>query len=245
MLHLDPERLAALADDEPTADEAAHLAACPMCSEERAAHRAVLALASEHAAVLSPPLTDWDSLGARLKAEGVVHDGGRAGAGGLAGGFAGWRRPRPWLQIAAGVVLAVGGGVIGRATAASSPLAGTANGSSAGGASLASRTSDTSRALATVDDALSLMRRAEGDYRLAAAFIAAHDTTGRGETAVDLYRARLAALDRVNDAALAAVNEAPADPVVNQYLMSARTARAVTVQQLNSSLPAGMSLASY
>jgi hypothetical protein len=62
---------------------------------------------------------------------------------------------------------------------------------------------------------------------------------------VDRYRARLAALDRVSDAALAAVNEAPADPIVNQYLISTRAARAVTLQQLNSSLPPGMSLTSY
>jgi hypothetical protein len=32
---------------------------------------------------------------------------------------------------------------------------------------------------------------------------------------------------------------------VNQYLISTRAARAVTLQQLNSSLPPGMSLTSY
>ena len=91
-----------------------------------------------------------------------------------------------------------------------------------------------------------MMRRAESEYRLAAAYIATSDTSGESDaTGVDLYRARLAALDRVSDAALAAVNEAPADPIVNQYLISTRAARAVTLQQLNSSLPPGMSLTSY
>jgi len=105
---------------------------------------------------------------------------------------------------------------------------------------------DSSRAqLASVGDAMALMRRAESDYRLAAAFVVAHDTSFRGEAGVDRYRQRLAALDRVSDAALAAANQAPADPVINQYLISARTARQVTLQQLNSSLPAGMSLTSY
>lgn len=90
------------------------------------------------------------------------------------------------------------------------------------------------------------MRRAESEYRLAAAYVAASDTSSmHGVDGVDRYRARLAALDRVSDAALAAVNQAPADPVVNQYLISTRAARAVTLQQLNSSLPPGMSLTSY
>jgi hypothetical protein len=98
----------------------------------------------------------------------------------------------------------------------------------------------------SIDDALALMRRAESEYRLAAAYIAASDTSApSGANGVDRYRARLAALDRVSDAALAAVNEAPADPIVNQYLISTRAARAVTLQQLNSSLPPGMSLTSY
>ena len=39
MSHLSTERLAALADEEPTAPEAAHLAACGECSRERAAYR--------------------------------------------------------------------------------------------------------------------------------------------------------------------------------------------------------------
>jgi hypothetical protein len=146
---------------------------------------------------------------------------------------------------------------MGRATASvGSPLT-AANGGQGGtehitggansvsGASLAANVAGTD-SLVSVEDALALMRRAESEYRLAAAFIAASDTsTLNGADGVDRYRARLAALDRVSDAALAAVNEAPADPIVNQYLISTRAARAVTLQQLNSSLPPGMSLTSY
>jgi hypothetical protein len=113
-------------------------------------------------------------------------------------------------------------------------------------ASLTAGIADSAGAILSVDDALAMMRRAESEYRLAAAYIAATDTsTTSGMDGVDRYRARLAALDRVSDAALAAVNEAPADPIVNQYLISTRAARAVTLQQLNSSLPPGMSLTSY
>jgi hypothetical protein len=62
---------------------------------------------------------------------------------------------------------------------------------------------------------------------------------------VDRYRSRLAALDKVSDAALQAVNASPDDPILNQYLLSARSAREVTLQQLGSTLPAGVRLASY
>lgn len=236
MLHLDPERLAALADDEPTADEATHLAGCPACAREYAAYAELTALAArERLAVLGRPLTDWRTLAARLQDDRLIAAPAAAARG----------RWRGWMQVAAGVVLALGGLTVGRATAARPlPVLSALGGTSTPGATLAS-TTDTTRALVNVQDALALMRRAEGDYRIAAAFVAAHDTTARGTSGVDLYRQRLAALDRVSDAALAAANEAPADPVVNQYLIAARAAREATLQQLNGSLPAGMSLASY
>jgi len=242
MLHLDPERLAALADGElpPTPDEAGHVAACAECARDLAAHREILAMAArERTAVLAEPLTDWDTLSARLERDGLLRT--RPGAGSR-----GWARPRPWLQVAAALAIAFAGGAVGRLSASRSAAGGTGSDSaSIAGASLASQTPDSGRALVTVDDALALMRRAESDYRIAAAFVAAHDTVTPGPNGVDRYRARLAALDRVSDAALAGVNQAPADPVLNQYLISARTARALTLQQLNSALPAGMRLASY
>jgi hypothetical protein len=245
MLHLDPERLAALADTEPTPDEAAHLAHCEACARERAAYRELLVVAGrERSAVLAEPLTEWSALSARLDEEGLIHAGAARGRT-----VTRFRRHR-WMQAAAGVMLAVGGAVVGRATAAY-PLGG--GGAGGTGTRVASgrivgvdaTSDDSAHAMVSVDDALALMRRAENDYRLAAAYVAAHDTTPSRENGVDRYRTRLAALDRVTDAALAAVNEAPADPVINQYLISTRTARAVTLQQLNSSLPAGVTLASY
>lgn len=234
MLHLDPERLAALAEEQPTHDEAAHLAACPACAREQAAYEELVAMAAhERNNVLTRPLTDWQSLSARL-AEEPVRVATRVRGGGL---------PRAWMQIAAGFAIAAGGLAVGRASAARTVT----NAGTTPAANVAQNTSaDSSHAqLASVDDAMALMHRAESDYRLAAAFVVAHDTSYRGVGGVDRYRQRLAALDRVSDAALAAANQAPADPVINQYLISARTAREVTLQQLNGSLPAGMSLASY
>ncbi|HEX6536364.1 MAG TPA: hypothetical protein VF041_17365 [Gemmatimonadaceae bacterium] len=240
MLHLDPERLAALADDEPTADEATHLANCPACARERAAQRELLALAlGERDAVLPRPLADWSTLSARLAEEGVLR---RAGEEGMGGGTRSRFRVRPWMRAAAAVLLVLGGGIIGRATAGI-PVGGSSDVASLGGSAVTD--ADSARAFVSLEDAVDLMRRSERDYRLAAAYVAAHDSASASRGGVDLYRARLAALDRVSDAALEAVNEAPADPVINQYLLSARTARAVTLQQLNNSLPAGVSLTSY
>lgn len=276
MRHLDPERLAALGDSEPTADEAAHLADCEYCEHERLALTELVALShSEGVVPLQTPLTNWEALSARLREEGILRpaahtltlvptdaasgraparfagDGGELRAGGPG------RVSRSWLRVAAAVLLAGGGMAMGRATAnVGSPLAAASGGqggaehitggaNSVPSASLASNVAGTD-SLVSIEDALALMRRAESEYRLAAAFIAASDTsTVNGADGVDRYRARLAALDRVSDAALAAVNEAPADPIVNQYLISTRAARAVTLQQLNSSLPPGMSLTSY
>ena len=82
MLHLDPERLAALADEAPTAEEGAHLAHCLACRRERDAYVALLALAQREgraaAAWDAPdgmdaePLTSWASLSTALRAEGLL-----------------------------------------------------------------------------------------------------------------------------------------------------------------------------
>ena len=238
MLHLDPERLAALADDEPTSDESAHLATCASCAADVAAYRAVAAAAArERNTVLAQPLTDWDSLAARLRTEGLMRPAARTPLA-----------ARPWMRAAAAAVLVLGGAAFGRASARWPASSGDAAqqaaanvGDSAARLAGAVSAGDT---LASVDNALAVMRRAASDYRIAAAYIAAHDTaTGSG--GVDRYRTRLAALDRVNDAVLAAVNEAPTDLVLNQYLMSTRAARAVTLAQLSSSLPQGARLTSW
>jgi hypothetical protein len=277
MRHLDPERLAAIGDSEPTAEEAAHLADCAICERERLALRELIALSrSEGVAPLQAPLTNWESLSARLRDEGIIRpaattlslvpgdDASRrtpvrfAGVDGEVRARGRSRASRAWLRAAAAVVLAGGSMAMGRATAnvrlpltamgaeqdGAAHVTGGAN--SAPGASLAANVATGADSIMSIEDALAMMRRAESEYRLAAAYIAASDTSApSSESGVNRYRARLAALDRVSDAALAAVNEAPADPIVNQYLISTRAARAVTLQQLNSSLPPGMSLTSY
>ena len=214
MRHLDPERLAALGELEPTAEESAHLADCAFCERERLAQRELLSLSqSERLAPLQTPLTDWETLSARLREEGILLPA--AGAVSLVpagsvhpitrGGEARVRsRNRTWLRAAAAVLLAGGGAALGRATAVvplSPPTATEARGGAAKPegvamyasprASLTAGIADSSGAILSVNDALAMMRRAESEYRLAAAYIAASDTTSiDGSDGVDRYRAR-------------------------------------------------------
>jgi hypothetical protein len=244
MLHLDPERLAALADDEATAAEAAHLVTCAECASERDAYRSLRALAlRERGGVLQQPLSDWSSLAERLHEEGVLGRGARTSTPRVRG--AAWRRwSGPWLNAAAAVLLVLGGGVAGRWSVGASasdarsgvPVADT-------GTTLASNPlrADTTLTFRSVNEAVETLKVAEQTYRRAAAYISAQDTSADPAR----YRARLAALDRMSGAALAAVNEAPHDPVINQYYLSTLSARQATLRELDHALPSGVKLVSY
>src|ERR671915_235939 len=75
MLHLSSDRLAALADSEPTPLEAEHLAACAACARERAATRSLLMMARAEREQLGMPLTRWDSLAPEPHRAGLVAAG--------------------------------------------------------------------------------------------------------------------------------------------------------------------------
>src|SRR5918992_6323364 len=75
MLHLSSERLAALADSEPTPLEVEHLAGCAPCARERAANRSLLMMARAEREQLGMPLTRWDSLAPELHRAGLVAAG--------------------------------------------------------------------------------------------------------------------------------------------------------------------------
>src|SRR5688572_23991021 len=128
MLHLSSERLAALADSEPTPLEADHLAACAACARERAASRALLMMARAEREQLGMPLTRWDSLAPELHRAGLVAAGALmsapppAGETELAARSASVRRAVRWLQAAAVLVLVGGGAALGRLSAGVSPF---------------------------------------------------------------------------------------------------------------------------
>ena len=72
MRHLSAERLAAVADEHPTPDEAAHLAQCGQCAQGRDAHRRLVAGAALERDRTAAPLSDWGAISARLRAEGII-----------------------------------------------------------------------------------------------------------------------------------------------------------------------------
>src|ERR1017187_6204089 len=103
MSHLNPERLAALSDDTPTPTESAHITTCDACSAELVAQRKLARMAAAAGPLTDGPLSNFDALVPRLKAEGLI---ARADRGALA--------IRWTMRAAASGAPVAGGGAAGR-----------------------------------------------------------------------------------------------------------------------------------
>jgi len=231
MLHLSPERLAALAEDPPTAAELAHLTGCAECTRERAAYRALGKLAGGDARQIGAPLTTWESLRPALLADGVID----SGSGRLSS-----RRTRPgWFQAAAAALLLTGGLVAGRASAKFS-LAGMS-------ASLPAAVSqaDSTTRFRSIDDARAAQMQSQVLYENATNYLSQHDTANRVMESPAAMRTRLAALDRTQQVLNQALNEVPYDPIINGYYLSTVHQRDATLRAINASAPASMPIVSY
>jgi hypothetical protein len=235
MSHISPERLAALVDETAMPEEASHLVGCPNCAAELAAHRRLVRMALADSAREAVPLNDWASLGAMLKAEGIV-----SAAPPLPG-----RRSRvQWVvRIAAGLVLLVGGALLGRGTSnvdfALSSVPQQARSSTQASVVAAP-------AFASPQAAMNVLTSAQQQYSDAAAYLAAQDTTSHFiGLNVNTYRARLTALDNLVASTRTALYQAPQDPVLNQYYLSAVAAREATLKQYQAALPAKQALERY
>lgn len=196
----------------------------------------------------APPLTDWDSLAERLRAEGLIKEKRFGGSGGSSG-FA----PRVWMQAAAALLLVAGGAAIGRFTAPaaatvntasqSAPITGTAaQTASAAGVGNATTASNTVSEFRSPEEAWDVLNRSGEEYQRASAYLSASNTEVPLPTNPDTYRTRLAALDNVMTEMRSALNEAPHDPVINQYYLATVGAREATLRQLGTTLPAGARL---
>jgi hypothetical protein len=236
MLHLSSERLAALADDNPSAAELAHLTSCAECARERRAYQRLTSMASLESSRIGVPLSSWESLAPALVADRVIDRGGRFN-------FTRRRIGRGWLQAAAAMLLLTGGVMAGRVSARASVLP-SVNVSEPPVSTTAS-IADSTLNFASIDDARIAQERSQLIYQNATAFLAQHDSAARSTDTPSAMRARLAALDRVRETMGEALNKAPYDPVINDYLFAAIGQREATIRQLNTSLPAGMRLTSY
>lgn len=245
MSHLSIDRLAAIADDTPTADEATHIAGCWDCRAEVAAFRR-LARMSAMAPIPMEPLTAWSTLAPQLRVEGIIVDAPRTPT------FAGGapvvplmdRRPRTqvWmLRAAAALALVVGGAFVGRATAgvpfSTGPF---------GTVPVEGRPIAAAPAFRSANDAMQVLTSAQQQYQDAAAFLASQDTSSRfvGMNQ-DLYQTRLDALDEIAAATRSALYRAPQDPMLNQYYLTTLGAREATLRQIGATMPATRRLERY
>jgi hypothetical protein len=170
------------------------------------------------------PLNDWETISARLRDEGLIRDKHSR------------FRPMWMMQAAAAVLIAIGGVGIGRysATHAGAVPAGAPTIASNSGETPrlpVSTASDTTAAFRSADEAWNTLNRAGQDYQKASAYLNAMQTARSDSSGV--YQTRLAALDQVMRATESAREQAPNDPVINQYYLATMGAREATAQQLH------------
>ena len=265
MQHLDSERLAAFDHDSFTPDERAHLAGCAACRSEASAYAQIVqmagALVTRDAEDTGLRLASWDSISRGLRHDAATGVGARPAptAPSIVEPIAlltSRSASAPWwsrasMRAAAAVALIAGGAALGRASAGAPPLSADrstrvagvmAESLAMGDVSLRPATYGAAGEFASVDQATSLLNRAQRDYERASLWLAANDSTPRDS---DVYRARLAALDQMMAASRAALSDAPQDPVLNQYYLAAFSAREATLQQLGTSLPVGKTIERY
>src|SRR3954468_23765536 len=173
------------------------------------------------------PLNDWRTIAARAREEGLLRESEPARV---------WRSAQPWLQAAAAGLILVGGIAIGRTTSAL-PGYGNSTAASASPASVATATvspsiSPANASFASADEAAATLDRAVREYQRASQFLAASNTSAGSVDSVSVYAARVAALDKIQDATESALQTAPHDPVINQYYLATMGARVATEQMV-------------
>lgn len=242
MSHLPIERLAALADEQPNADEAAHLSKCADCTRELDAIRSLVSLAGAERESMSVPLTRWDSLAKQLRAEGLIErEGGRGKEEGIR--FGSFRlSSRSILQIAAALLLVAGGMGAGRMTMGGSLLPGGLTGVDPQRTALADSMPATFESAA---DAAYWQQVYADRYQRAIAYLASHDSSSRATGTPSAMRTRLSALDRASATMREALADAPFDPVINDFYLNSFAQREATLRQLNTALPQGVRLNSF
>lgn len=232
MSHLNPERLAALSDDTPTPVESAHLTTCDACSAELIAQRKLARMAAAAGPLTDGPISNFNALVPRLKAEGLIAREDRRAV------VIRWT-----MRAAASLALVTGGVLAGRMSAKPQAAAATADSSAAGLLTAGAQSVSTFR---TPDDAVKALSNSQQTYQSAAAYLAAQDTSshfiGLNE---NTYRTRLTALDEILAATRTALYQAPQDPVLNQYYQGTLTARQATLAQLRGVMPVSARKGSY
>lgn len=233
MSHLSIETLARLVDETPDNNEATHLQLCLSCRSELEGMKAD-AFALGALPDLEPSLAQWYAVERKLAQEGLLR-------GSVRREYMTWLRPA--LQIAAALAIFVLGNytapLLGRASspvgvpvaAAAAPAgypavvqAPAPNNALAG----LSRPAASTTAPATRGDAANVVREAERAYLNA---LTQYAEVARQTESADPV-ARLAALESIVLTTRAALGQAPADPVINGYHLTALAQRDATIKQM-------------
>jgi hypothetical protein len=180
-----------------------------------------------------PPLNEWRTIAARAREEGLIRETQASRW---------WTSSQPWLQSAAAVLLLIGGIAIGRATIAlpsalpteNNPTPAVATNVTPSAASSNQSTLSTSgnASFASADQASAALSQAVKDYQRASEFLAVSNGSPGVRDSLAMYSARAAALDKIENATVVALQTAPHDPVINQYYLATMGARVATQQQL-------------
>jgi hypothetical protein len=207
MSHLTLESLARLVDEAPDLAERRHLEMCPECSGEL---RALVEQGAQLRTLpdLAPPPDAWPRIRAELRAEGVIRRQPFAAA--------------PALRAAAAAFLFLAGGAMGyalRGTAA--PPTGTET------STLALEQPTQEVGTGTPADPVRAVEEAGEQFMAALDRYMADAGSPPSDPA-----ARLAALDNIVLTTAEALHEAPADPIINSYHLSARAQRDAVLRQL-------------
>jgi hypothetical protein len=236
MSHLSAERLAALADDEPTTTEGEHLARCSVCARERAAHRALVAMAVGDRETATLPLTRWETLLPALRTEGIAR-----------GAEAAHRRftaNSGWMRAAAAVLLVATGVAAGRYSAGKPIVPGVGDAGRDTASQVITSGTDSVPSFQSPTQALAALAQYERAYQAAATYLAANDTAAQ-PVGREAYEARLATLDQVAEATRQGLQATPYDPVINRYYLTTLGARQATLRQLSASLPSNVHVGGY
>jgi hypothetical protein len=214
MQHLTVEEIARLVDELPKPDEGAHLAACERCLESL---REMREQATQLSALpdLTPPDSIWRAVETELVAERLMKSERS-------------RRlvPVPFLRAAAALVLFAAGTATGRLTGSDSGRApgGPPIGATIDGGFATSELPPTS----DVSEAARRLNAAEIAYLRALTAYAELTDSGDGIDPLN----RLAALEGIVVTTRAALEAAPADPVINNYHLAAMGQREALLRQL-------------
>lgn len=222
MSHLTLEALARLVDEPAGEAERAHLASCAVCREELDALREQTEALAALPKMVPAPDT-WRDLRARLREDPF---GERRPVWGVARGRSGA------LRAAAAVFLFLAGGGLGYAVRGEVP---------AGAAASPATVSPTGEAMAGLVDSERAAPAAAGPdleqvEQAQEAFFSALDRymAANGTEPSD-PAARLAALDHIVLTTAEALNEAPADPVINSFYLTAIAERNAMFRQITAS----------